>query len=56
MIITQKWRRNEPSEVIGESITVTIIYHSFNKKEIDELEEQMPDGITVIDTEKSEEK
>lgn len=48
MKIYQSWKRNEPSSVSGESITLTIIYTSFKKEEIDEVEKRMPKGILVV--------
>ena len=50
MKITQKWKRNMPSTLSGESITVTINYSSFKKEEIDELEKHMPSGIIISET------
>lgn len=44
MTITEIWKRNEPDTVCGESITLTIIYSSFNKEEIDTLATKMPEG------------
>ena len=52
MKIYQKWKRNEPDTVTGESITVTIAYCSFDKGEIDELQKRMPKGMLVMDTDK----
>lgn len=52
--ITQTWKRNTPSTLTGESITVTITYSSFHKDEIDALEEQMPKGVLFADTEQPE--
>ena len=51
MKIYEKWKRNEPDTVTGESITVTITYCSFDKGEIDELQKKMPNGMLVMDTE-----
>ena len=51
MKIYQKWKRNEPDTVTGESITVTIIYCSFDRDEIDELQKKMQKGMLVMDTE-----
>ena len=48
MKIYQRWRRNDPDTVNGESITLTIVYASLNKDEIDKLQEQMPKGTMVI--------
>lgn len=54
MKIYQSWKRNEPSTVSGESITLTTIYTSFDKDEIDELEKKMPKGMLVMDDKKYE--
>lgn len=54
MKICQSWKRNEPSTYSGESITLTIVYTSFDKDEIDELEKKMPKGILVMDDKKQE--
>ena len=51
MKIYQRWKRNEPDTVTGESITVTITYCSFDRAEIDELQKKMPKGMLVMDTE-----
>ena len=48
MKIYQKWKRNEPDTVTGESITVTITYCSFDKGEIDELQKKMPNGMSQV--------
>ena len=50
MKITQKWKRNTPDTLTGESITVTITYSSLDKKKIDDLEKRLPDGITIGET------
>ena len=49
MKIYQTWKRNEPSSSSGESITLTTVYASFDKAEIDELEQKMPKGMLVMD-------
>ena len=54
MKIYQSWKRNEPSTSSGESITVTIVYTSFDKSEIDELEKKMPKGMLVMGDEEHE--
>ena len=54
MKIYQRWKRNEPDSVVGESITVTITYCSFKREEIDELQKKMPNGMLVMDTDKKE--
>ena len=51
MKIIQSWTRNAP-DTAGESITVRITYSSFDKAEIDALEEKMPKGIIVADMSK----
>ena len=51
MKIYQKWKRNKPDTVTGESITVTITYCSFDRDEIDELQKKMPKGMLVMYTE-----
>ena len=48
MKMTQSWKRDEPSSAGGESITLTVVYSSFDKAEIDELEQKMPKGILVM--------
>ena len=48
MKITQSWKRNSPSSISGESITLTIVYSSFDTAEIDELEQKMPRGMLVM--------
>ena len=45
----QTWKRNKRSEIYGESITLTILYSSLDKEEIDELEKKMPKGTVVIE-------
>lgn len=52
MKIFERWKRNEPDTVSGESITVTIVYCSFDKGEIDEFEKTLPKGMLVMDTDK----
>ena len=56
MKITQTWRRNPPSTISGDSITVTTTYYSFNKQEIDDLERGLPTGILMMDSEKTDKK
>lgn len=48
MKVTQSWKRNKPDTLVGESITLTTVYSSFDYKEIDRLEENMPKGILVM--------
>jgi hypothetical protein len=43
-----------PTTFSGESITLTIVYTSFDKAEIDELEKKMPNGILIMDDKKQE--
>ena len=50
MKIMYSWRRNTPSTVTGESVTVTILYSSFKKDEIDELEQAMPKGTIIMES------
>lgn len=52
MKVTQSWKHNPPSTMSGYSITVTTVYSSFNKAEIDDLEQKMPKGMLVMDTDK----
>ena len=54
MKIYQSWKHNEPSTVSGESITLTIVYTSNDKAEIDELEAKMPKGMLIMDNKKQE--
>lgn len=54
MKIYESWKRNKPDTVSGESITVTIVYCSFNKEEIDEFEKSLPSGMLVMDTDKKQ--
>lgn len=49
MKVTQSWKRNTPSTMIGESITLTTVYSSFDKAEIDNLEQNMPKGIIITE-------
>jgi len=52
MKIYQSWKRNEPSSMTGESITLTTVYTSFKKAEIDDLERKMPKGMLIMGDEK----
>lgn len=54
MKIIQAWKRNDPSTLCGESITLTVNYSSFDKAEIDELENRMPTPMTVMEIEAPE--
>ena len=54
MKIYQSWKRNAPSTAAGESITQTIVYASYDKAEIDELEAKMPKGTIIMDNKKQE--
>ena len=47
MKIVSSWKRNMPDTLSGESITVTIVYKSFDKDEIDLMESQMKRGVTI---------
>ena len=53
MKITQCWKRNIPTTATGESLTFTMIYSSFDKMEIDELERNVPKGTIISEAEKS---
>ena len=55
MKIYTSWKRNEPDTLTGESITMTILYTSLKKEEIDELQKRMPKGVLVMDTDKKNE-
>lgn len=55
MEIYESWKRNMPDTVSGESITVTITYCSFDKKEIDDFEKTLPKGMIVMKTDKQKE-
>ena len=52
MKVTQSWKRNRPSTAAGESITLTTVYSSLDKREIDELEANMPKGIMIAEDRK----
>lgn len=54
MKIFESWKRNPTDSLSGESITVTIIYSSFDKKEIDDFEKTLPKGMLVMDTAKKD--
>lgn len=54
MRITQSWHRNMPTTGGGYALTITIVYSSKVKAEIDEIEKKMPEGMMVFDTDKSE--
>lgn len=54
MKVTQSWKRNTPSSIGGESITLTTTYSSFDKEEIDELEKQMPKGLLISEYKKEQ--
>jgi len=49
MKITQSWKRNTPSTMTGESITLITVYSSFDKAEIDNLEQNMTKGTIVME-------
>ena len=51
MKITQSWKRNMPT-TDGYSLTVTCVYSSKYLHEIEDVERKLPNGITVIDTDK----
>lgn len=48
------WKRNKPNTLTGESITITIVYSSFIKDDIDELEKRLPPGVTVSEYKREE--
>ena len=48
------WKRNKPDTITGESLTITIVYTSFNKEDIDELEKRLPAGMTVSEYKREE--
>lgn len=50
MKVTQSWKRNEPDTMSGESITLVTVYSSYDKAEIDDLEQKMPKGIMLYET------
>lgn len=52
MRVSQSWKRNTPSTACGESITITIQCYSFDKEEIDKLEEELPKGLIFFDVPK----
>ena len=52
MKVTQTWERNTPSSAGGYSITVKTTYFSFNPSDIDDIENKLPRGMLVIDTDK----
>jgi hypothetical protein len=54
MKVYQSWKRNKPDTMTGESITVTIVYSSFDITEIDDLQKKMPKGVLVMDTKRME--
>ncbi len=49
MKVLQRWKRNTPDTVTGESITISFTYSSFDKSEIDELERNLPNGLIITD-------
>ena len=55
MRITQMWKRDEPDTHSGYSITLTTVYSSQNKEEIDELEKKLPKGIMLMYRDRKEE-
>lgn len=50
MKVLMHYRRNTPTTVGGESVTITTICSSFDKAEIDELEENLPKGFVLLST------
>lgn len=55
MTATIQWRRLDPNTVCGEKLEVTITYSSFDAKEIDELQENIPNVIRECEHEEDEE-
>ena len=52
MKIAYSWKRNPPASIVGESITLTITYSSYDKGEVDDLEKTLPSGVILMDTRK----
>lgn len=48
MRTTQTWIRNDPTSDAGESLTVSVVFSSFDKNEIDNLELKMSNGAQLI--------
>ena len=48
------WKRNNPDTVKGESITLTMVFSSFDKEDIDELEKSLPAGILISEYKREE--
>ena len=46
MKIFVQYKRNNPDTIIYENLTITYTYSSFNKDEIDELEQKCKDYIS----------
>ena len=51
MKITQTWKRNMPT-TDGYSLTVTYVYSSKHLHEIEAVENKLPKGIIIMDTDK----
>ena len=54
MKIVQTWKRNPVSLICGESLTLTYTFFSFNKAEIDKIEQRIPKGIWVTANDEEE--
>jgi len=55
MTATIQYRRLDPDTVRGEKLEVKIVYSSFDAKEIDELQENIPNVIWECEHEEGEE-
>ena len=49
MKITQSWKQNV-STTDGYTLTVTYVYSSIYKHEIEEVKKKLPNGIIIMDT------
>lgn len=49
MKIAHTIKRNDPSATLGDSITITTTYSSFDKKEIDWIEKRFPEWLSISD-------
>ena len=49
MKTTMTWQRLNPDTLSGERLKVTIVYSSFDAREIDELQNTMPGTFVVYD-------
>jgi len=48
------WKRNNPDTQGGESITITMTFVSFNKGDIDDIENRLPKGMVVSEYERAD--